>query len=103
MIGDKNISVSNARKILTSYNRQLKKEQIRKDGKGGKGVWKMTTSDIESLLKDFKITQGSIRHKFKVPSWKYEIKIKDIPTSAGKVKKSKPLTSNKKFVKKKMK
>ena len=89
MIGNKDISVSNARKILTSYNRHLKKEGFGTTGKGGKGVYKMTANELGNLLKEFKVIGGKkIKHKVKVPKWEYDISV--IPKSRGQVKKTKP-------------
>ena len=89
-IGNKDISVSNARKILTSFNKHLKKEGFGTTGKGGKGVYKMTATELETLLKQFKIIGGKkIKHKTKVPTWEYDVEA--IPKSRGQVKKSKPL------------
>jgi len=94
MIGNKDISVSNARKILTSYNRHLKKEGFGTTGKGGKGVYKMTANELGNLLKEFKVIGGKkIKHKVKVPKWEYDISA--IPKSRGQVKKSKPLPTPK--------
>ena len=94
MIGNKEISVSNARKILVSYNRHLKKEGFGTTGKGGKGVYKMTANELGNLLKEFKVIGGKkIKHKVKVPKWEYDISA--IPKSRGQVKKSKPLPTPK--------
>jgi hypothetical protein len=66
MVGKRDVSVSNARKILTTFNRSLREEGFGKNFKGKKGVYKMKAEQLGTELKMFKVKKnGRIGHKIK--------------------------------------
>lgn len=66
MVGKRDVSVSNARKILTAFNRSLREEGFGKNFKGKKGVYKMKADQLATELEMFKVKKnGRIGHKIK--------------------------------------
>ncbi len=90
-VGKMDIKVSEARKILTSFNRMFKtEEEYGKRGRGGKGVYRMTASDLAEQLKNFTIRGKKVSHKTKKD---FSYMLTDAMKSLGKVKSSKAKTS----------
>ena len=78
-VGNRDISVVNARKILTQFNKMFKEEvEYGKRGKGGKGVYRMRGSDLETQLKNFTIKGDKVGHKTK-KDFKYTLPASKAP------------------------
>ncbi len=90
-VGKMDIKVSEARKILTSFNRMFKTDvEYGKRGKGGKGVYRMTASDLAEQLKNFTVKGKKVGHKTKKD---FAYTLTDAMKSLGRVQSSKAKTS----------
>ncbi len=87
-VGKMDIKVSEARKILTSFNKMFKTDvEYGKRGLGGKGVYRMKATDLEQQLKNFTVKGRKVGHKTKKD---FAYTLTDAMKSLGKVKSSKP-------------
>lgn len=87
-VGKADLKVSDARKILTNFNKTLREEGFGKRAKGGEGVYRMGTAKLEQELKMFKISKDgkSVKHKVK-KDWSYVLPASKLPPVAKTAKK----------------
>jgi len=65
-VGNRNLSVNEARKMLTNWNRNVRESAV-------KGVWLMTQSKIQEIVNDFTIKGDKVKHKTKAVEWEYDL------------------------------
>lgn len=67
-VGDYNVKVADARKMLTNFNRHLREDVY-------SGVWLMNTAQLQNAMKDFKYDKknGKVKHKTKAKMWEYMV------------------------------
>ena len=65
-VGNRNLSVNEARKMLTNWNRSVRESAV-------KGVWLMTQSQIQEIVNDFTIKGDKVKHKTKAVKWEYDL------------------------------
>jgi hypothetical protein len=78
-VGKKDLKVSVVRKMLSAFNKFTKEPAI-------KNIWGMKTAELTEAVKQFKITDGSVKHKTKSRNWSFAIE----DSHSKRVKKVKP-------------